>query len=54
VTRLFLTEKGEAALIPALGAYQRVIDFVLAQSSDRECDQMGEVMRRVAESLKEE
>jgi len=53
VTRLYLTDKGEAALYPALEAYQGIIDRVLSLSSEAECDQMGEVMRRVAEELKE-
>ena len=51
VTRLFLTEAGEAALYPALDAYQAIIDRVLALSSDKECDAMGAMMRQVEEAL---
>lgn len=54
VMRLFLTAEGEALLMKALEAYTGLIDRVMAQSSTAECDQVGAVMNRVSEMLKED
>jgi DNA-binding MarR family transcriptional regulator len=53
VMRLFLTAEGEALLMKALKAYTGLIDRVMAQSTAAECDQMGSVMNRISEMLKE-
>ncbi len=52
VIRLFLTPDGEALLMKALKVYSTLIERVMAQSSPRECDMMGEQMRRIEEMLK--
>jgi DNA-binding MarR family transcriptional regulator len=54
IMRLALTERGEALLMKALEAYTGLIDRVMAQSTPAECDQMGAVMARISEMLKEE
>lgn len=54
VMRLTLTPDGEALLMEALAVYTALIDKVMAQSSPRECEAMGEQMRRIAEMLADE
>ncbi len=54
VMRIRMAAKGEAVLMEALAVYTALIDRVMAQSSPAECDAMGEVMRRIADSLKDE
>lgn len=54
IIRLSLTQKGEDKLMQALAVYTGLIDKVLAQSTPQECDQMGELMRRVAGMLEDE
>lgn len=53
VMRLSLTPQGEALLIRALDVYAKLIDRVMAQSSEAECNAMGEQMRRVIAELGE-
>jgi DNA-binding MarR family transcriptional regulator len=53
VMRLFLTAEGEALLMQALEAYTGLIDRVMAQSTTAECDQVGAVMDRISEMLKD-
>jgi len=52
--RLSMTKKGEELLQRALQVYTGIIDRVMAQSSAAECDQMGELMRRIVDELREE
>lgn len=52
--RLSMTQKGEELLQRALQVYTGIIDRVMAQSSAAECDQMGELMRRIVDELREE
>lgn len=54
VMRIHMTEKGEAVLMQALEVYTALIDRVMAQSTPAQCDAMGDVMRRIADSLDEE
>jgi DNA-binding MarR family transcriptional regulator len=54
VMRIHMTDKGEATLMEALAVYTALIDRVMAQSTADQCDAMGDVMRRIAETLKEE
>jgi DNA-binding MarR family transcriptional regulator len=54
VMRIHMTEKGEETLMQALAVYTALIDRVMAQSTADQCDAMGDVMRRIAETLKEE
>ena len=54
VYRLSLTPKGEDKLMEALAVYTELIDKVLAESTPKECDAMGEQMRRIAEKLEKE
>lgn len=54
VFRLSLTPKGEELLASALAVYTELIDKVMAQSTDEECDIMGHQMRRIEELLHEE
>ena len=53
IMRLSLTAEGEALLMRALKVYSSLIERVMAQSSHRECDMMGEQMRRIEDMLKE-
>lgn len=52
--RLSLTQAGEKLLDQALKIYTAIIDRVMAQSSPAECDQMGELMRRIVDELRED
>ncbi|MGE0499509.1 MAG: MarR family winged helix-turn-helix transcriptional regulator [Rhizobiaceae bacterium] len=52
VIRLFLTDRGETLLMKALKVYSALIERVMAQSSPRECDMMGEQMRRIEDMLR--
>lgn len=52
--RLSMTQKGEELLQRALQVYTGIIDRVMAQSSAAECDQMGELMRRIVDELRED
>lgn len=54
IMRLTLTDGGECLLMKALEAYTGLIDRVMAQSTPAECDQMGAVMNRITEMLREE
>ena len=54
VMRLTLTAAGEVLLKEALKVYSALIDRVMAQSSPAQCDAMGDVMRRIADTLKDE
>ena len=54
VMRIHMTPDGEALLMKALDVYTALIDRVMAQSTPAQCDAMGDVMRRIADSLKEE
>ena len=51
VMRLYLTPPGEALLMKALKIYNGLIERVMAQSTARECDTMGDQMRRIEEML---
>jgi DNA-binding MarR family transcriptional regulator len=52
--RLTLTPQGEALLLEALAVYTALIDKVMAQSSPRDCDMLGEQMRRIETILAED
>lgn len=54
VMRLSLTAQGETLLLQALEVYAGLIDRVMAQSTDAECNAMGEQMRRVIAELGED
>ena len=54
VMRLALTPTGEELLLKALRVYTALIERVMAQSTTRECDMMGEQMRRIEEMLNRE
>ncbi|MGE3306983.1 MAG: MarR family winged helix-turn-helix transcriptional regulator [Rhizobiaceae bacterium] len=54
VMRLALTPSGEELLLKALKVYTALIERVMAQSTARECDMMGEQMRRIEEMLNRE
>lgn len=54
VMRLSLTSQGETLLLQALEVYAGLIDRVMAQSTDAECNAMGEQMRRVIAELGED
>ncbi len=54
VMRIFMTPEGEKVLLRALDVYTSLIDRVMAHSTAAQCDAMGDVMRRIAESLKDE
>ena len=54
IMRLHLTETGEQRLMEALAVYTAVIDRVMDQSSVEECDQLGDIMRRITETLKDD
>ncbi|MCG6858145.1 MAG: MarR family transcriptional regulator [Salaquimonas sp.] len=54
IIRLSLTPKGEEKLMQALSLYTELLDKVLAQSTPKECDTMGDLMRRIATSLESE
>ena len=54
VMRLTLTPQGEALLMQALAVYTALIDKVMAQSSPRDCDLLGEQMRRIETILAED
>ncbi len=54
VMRLALTPSGEALLMAALKTYSALIDKVMSQSTPEECDQVGRVMNRISEALKDE
>ena len=53
IMRLSLTAEGETLLMQALKIYSALIERVMAQSSPRECDLMGDQMRRIEDMLKE-
>lgn len=53
VMRLSLTPAGEKLLSKALKVYMDLIERVMAQSSDAECDLIGARMTQIAEMLKE-
>jgi DNA-binding MarR family transcriptional regulator len=53
VMRMHLTESGEQRLMEALAVYTALIDRVMDQSSVEECDQLGVIMRRITETLKD-
>jgi len=53
VMRIFLTARGEALLMRALEVYTALIDRVMERSSPAECDTMGAVMQRIADTLRE-
>jgi len=54
VMRLYLTEEGEKKLMQALEVYTELIDRVMSQSSPEQCNMMGDMMRRIAEMLKDD
>lgn len=54
VIRLTLTAKGEKLLGHALTIYTDLIDRVMAQSTNAQCNAMGDVMRRISEMLEKE
>jgi DNA-binding MarR family transcriptional regulator len=54
VMRLYLTDDGEALLVRALKVYSDLIDRVMAQSSELECNLIGARMTQIAEMLKDE
>lgn len=54
VMRMYLTETGEERLMEALAVYTALIDKVMDQSSVEECDQMGDIMRKITEALKDD
>lgn len=51
IMRLTLTEVGENLLVQALKVYTALIERVMSQSTARECDMMGDQMRRIEEML---
>ena len=51
--RLSLTPAGETLLSKALKVYMDLVERVMAQSSDEECDLIGARMTQIAEMLKE-
>ncbi len=54
VIRLTLTAKGEKLLGHALTTYTDLIDRVMAQSTNAQCNAMGDVMRRISEMLEKD
>jgi len=52
--RLSLTPAGEEVLMRALALYTQLIDKVMARSTPAECDFMGDIMRRVADAVKDD
>jgi DNA-binding MarR family transcriptional regulator len=52
VLRLTLTADGEALLMQALKIHMALIEQAMSQSTQTECDLIGEQMRKVAEALK--
>lgn len=54
VMRLSLTNKGEALLAKALKIYTDLIERVMAQSSESECNLIGARMTQIADMLKDE
>ena len=52
VRRLWLTSAGEALTRQAMAIYVVRIEAMMAVLSDEECNAVGEMMRRVASSLK--
>jgi DNA-binding MarR family transcriptional regulator len=54
VMRIHMTQKGETVLMRALEVYTALIDRVMAQSSPAQCDAMGLVMQRIADTLNED
>lgn len=54
VMRLFLTEPGEKLLARALKVYADLVERVMAQSTEAECNLIGTQMNRIAEMLKDE
>lgn len=54
VMRMHLTAEGEARLEKALKVYSALIERVMAQSSDEECNLIGAQMTRIADLLKDE
>lgn len=54
VMRLTLTTKGEATLAKALKVYADLIERVMAQSSEAECNMIGARMTQIATMLNEE
>lgn len=54
VMRLQLTPAGEAKLEKALKVYSALIERVMEQSTDEECNLIGTQMSRIAEMLKDE
>jgi DNA-binding MarR family transcriptional regulator len=53
VLRLTLTSDGEALLMQALKIHMALIEQAMSQSTQTECDLIGEQMRKVAEALKQ-
>lgn len=53
VMRLYLTEGGELLLAKALEIYSDLINRVMAQSSEQECNLIGDRMTQIAEMLNE-
>ena len=53
VMRLYLTEGGELLLAKALEIYSDLINRVMAQSSEQECNLIGVRMTQIAEMLNE-
>jgi DNA-binding MarR family transcriptional regulator len=53
VLRLTLTADGEALLMRALKIHMALIEQAMSQSTQTECDLIGEQMRKVAEALKQ-
>lgn len=54
IMRLNLTAKGESRLSEALKVYTALIERVMAQSSDAECDLIGARMTQIAEMLQKD
>lgn len=54
ILRLHLTEKGERLLARALKIHLELVNKAMSGSSARECDIVGNAMKRVAEAMMEE
>lgn len=54
IMRLTLTPEGVELLMKALEIYTELIDRVMEQSTPEQCDSMGALMQRIADTLREE
>lgn len=51
IRRLFLTPAGAEITAAAIAAHAEMLDAVMAVLTPQECDQLGDLMRRISEEL---